>query len=74
MKFERESDKPFVPITITLETEEEVEVLIEMFGMQPSAIVQNSDLRDEGVIRRALNKQGDWNNTAYVELKRMQEK
>ena len=72
MKFEKADVKPFVPITITLDSEEEVGVLIEMFGMCPSAIAQNSDL-DEDAIRRALNKQGDWKHTAYVELKKVTE-
>ena len=72
MKFEKKECKPFVPITITLESEEEVKVLIEMFSMHPNDIMHHSDL-DEDIIRRALNKQGNWNNTAYVELKKVVE-
>ena len=74
MKFDKVDIKHFEPITITLETEEEFEVVTEIFGMSPYAIISNSGLDDEDMIKRALNKQGDWNNTAYMELRRIKER
>ena len=74
MKFERDQCSPFVPITITLESEEELVVVTEILGMHPDAMISNSDLDDADMIKRALNKQGDWNNSAYAELNRIQER
>ena len=70
MKFERETDKAFVPIAITLESEEELEVVTEILGMSTDAIVSNCDLRDANMIRRALNKQGDWKQRQKFNMSR----
>ena len=76
MKFEKTTEKPFVPITITLESEDEVKVLIEMFSMTARKIADDAldHYVDEELVKRVLNKHGDNRESAYSKLKRIQEK
>ena len=72
MKFERETDKPFVPITITLETELDCTVMQDVFATDPYVLANLCVISSTADIRECFSK--GTINTAYEQLTAIKER
>lgn len=72
MKFEKAAIKPFVPITITLETELEYIVMMEIMAAAPEKMASACLGIDTADVKMCFSK--DTDNTAYQQLTAIKER